>query len=254
MFAGRPHLGATTAPTRVFRSLAIITLATLSSDRALAACESCHEQGSNVVVSCLAGNEAEMSIAINPLDPMNLVIAAHSPDPFFSLSTFHSCDRGVTWAIKQLDDSLDDLGSFVRFDPTVTIDAAGNVYVGYGVNQLGFVSLIIAKSTDGGVSYDQSALTIVDGPVVGLDKWIVNTGPDPQDLNQQNVYVAYTHNKNTESRHELHLAASYNAGASFTNVIGRVARVVLDLGARFQFRVNPARGSLPPLMDTWCAL
>jgi hypothetical protein len=172
---------------------------------------------SNVNVSNLVGNEAEVSVAINPTDPDNLVVVGHAPG-FTTMNTFFSLDGGETWTLVPLgpaDDGQEDC--LARVDPTVAFDAQGNVYAGY------FTSLCmggdtrtlwIARSSDGGQTYSQVTAVAVGE---GIDKEIVGTGPDPLVPGQQNVYVAYRLDvlEGGSFDLQLHVAASYDGGATF---------------------------------------
>jgi hypothetical protein len=164
--------------------------------------------GADVNVSNLLGNEAEVSISVNPNSPDSLVVAGHSPD-FGTLNTFYSTDGGATWTLVPLGNAQDGIAGATRNDPAVTHDAFGNVYVAYGVLILGEpteiaeLALVVAKSTDGGGSYsqftvvDQSPFVVPPGlifPVPGNDKWLLATGPRPALPAVPELYVAWTQN------------------------------------------------------------
>lgn len=115
------------------------------------------DPGPDVNVSDLAGNEAEVSIDINPTNLSNQVIVGHAPG-FATMNTFYSFDRGKTWDLVSLGDADDGHTSNFRFDPTVAFDADGNVYAGYGVKELTApgefqTTVVVCKSADGGQTY-----------------------------------------------------------------------------------------------------
>lgn len=168
---------------------------------------------SNVNVSNLVGNEAEVSIATNPTDPLNMVIVGHGPGAV-TMSTFFTTDGGETWTLVSFGAAQDGLASCSRTDPTVAFDADGNVYIGYFTfNCLsGTRTLIVARSSDGGQTYPQITAAFVD-PTDQLDKEIIGTGPDPGDPTQQNVYVAYRLDVGADV--QIHLTASYDGGLTF---------------------------------------
>ncbi|HJQ82472.1 MAG TPA: sialidase family protein [Candidatus Binatia bacterium] len=166
--------------------------------------------GDDVNVSQLPGNEAEVTIDVNPTDPQNLVVAGHAPG-FQTMNTFYTLDGGSTWSRVSLGAAADDLLATSRFDPTVAFDDDGNVYVGYGANvTVGGnrrVTVVVCKSTDKGVSYaqcryvntnanipDPADPTDPNDDLPGNDKWMLATGPDPNNAAQQNVYIAWTQN------------------------------------------------------------
>lgn len=164
----------------------------------------------NVNVSNLAGNEAEMSIAVNPTNRNNQVICAHAPG-LAVMNTFFTTNGGQTWTRVALGQAQDGLPAGTRFDPTVAFAGDGNVYVSYGVIGPSTRDLVVARSTDGGATYDRFTVIATDG---SLDKWIIGTGPDATIANQFNVYLAYriTDGSNVVTR----LASSSNQGFSFT--------------------------------------
>jgi hypothetical protein len=185
----------------------------------------------DVNVSNLIGNEAEVSIDVNPTNPNNQVIVGHSPN-LATMNTFFTLDGGQTWALVALGDADDRLTSNFRFDPTVAFDDDGNVYVAYGVRTAAVPSgtqttIIVAKSTDGGQTYTQftRAGTAPDNPrgsgLPGSDKWHLATGPDPLEPTQQNVYLALTANIDDPGGldQRIVLIPSYDGGQSFVTSI-----------------------------------
>jgi hypothetical protein len=152
--------------------------------------------GTDVDVSNIAGQEAEVAIDINPRDPTNMVIAGHNPG-FTTLNTFFTTDSGRTWTLVPLGAAQDMLGAAIRFDPTVKFDANGNVYVAYGVTASGTTTLVAATSTNGGRSYARIttvASTADIGATPGNDKFGLATGPDEAVPGRQDVYLAWTQN------------------------------------------------------------
>ncbi|MDO1449434.1 DUF5011 domain-containing protein [Rhodocytophaga aerolata] len=163
----------------------------------------------NVNVSNLNGNESEVSISVNPTNRNNQVICAHAAD-FSVMNTFFTTDGGQTWTRVALGQAQDGNPATFRFDPTVAFAGDGNVYVAYGIDNGSNRDLVVARSTNGGASYDQ--FTIVDTEP-SLDKWIIGTGPDSNTPNQFNVYLAYR--INAGSNVVTRLASSYDQGATF---------------------------------------
>lgn len=152
----------------------------------------------------LAGEEvnAEVSIVINPTDPHNRVIVGHD-DFFDTMNTFFTTDNGDTWTPVKLGNADDGYTSTFRFDPTVAFDDDGNVYVGYGVEtstSINRFAVVVCRSTDGGATYPDCPTVYISTSqadredVPANDKWMLATGPDPIDPNQQNVYIAWTTN------------------------------------------------------------
>lgn len=222
--------------------------------------------GADVNVSDLLGNEAEVSISINPNAPDSLVVAGHSPD-FSTLNTFYSTDGGASWTLVPLGDAQDGLTGATRNDPAVTHDAFGNVYVAYGVLVLGEpteiaeLALVVAKSTDGGGSYTQ--FTVVDQrpfvvppgllfPVPGNDKWLLATGLRPAPPAVPELYVAWTQNDVEGDRFDQRIVVSVSTdgGVSFSTpqVINDASLVGSQEG---NFGAVPAVGPNGELYVAW---
>ena len=118
---------------------------------------------------------AEVSIDVNPLNRANQVIVGHSPT-LTTMNTFFTLDAGASWTPVPLGDAQDGLASTFRFDPTVAFDDISNVYVAYGVKRTGpnRITVVVAKSADGGQNYTQFtqvATTNDIGTLPGNDKW-----------------------------------------------------------------------------------
>jgi hypothetical protein len=165
---------------------------------------------------------SEVSIDVDPTNPNNQVIVGHSGS-IATMNTFYSQDGGLTWTFVALGSAQDGLASTFRFDPTVAFDDYGNVYVGYGVrtgppNQ---ITVVVAKSTNGGQTYTQFtqvATTLDIGGLPGNDKWHLATGPDPSNPAQQNVYIAWTQNvvEGLSTDQRIVISRSTNGGATFS--------------------------------------
>jgi len=195
--------------------------------------------GTDVRVSDFFGHEAEVSIAVNPQDSLNQVLCGHATSPFETMNTFFTTDGGQTWTFVPIGQAEDGLPTSFRFDPTVAFADDGNVYIGYGAGSGSDRDLVVARSTDGGASYDQFTLVVVnDG---SLDKWILNTGPDPATPGQSNVYIAYRQGSPPDTR----LAASFDQGTTFP-----VDRRVNDGGSLNTFGM-PASGPNGELYVVW---
>jgi hypothetical protein len=198
-----------------------------------------HQQGVDVNVSNLMGNEAEVSIDVNPTNPDNKVIVGHAPD-LQTMNTFYTTDGGQTWTLVSLGPAQDGLPVGTRFDPTVAFAEDGNVYVAYGVIGGGTRTLVVARSTDGGVNYGLFTVISTD---LTLDKWIINTGPDPILPNQSNVYLAYR--IGPAGNVDVRLASSYDQGVTFP-----VDRLINDAGTLNTFGM-PAVGPNGEVYVVW---
>jgi thrombospondin type 3 repeat protein len=121
------------------------------------------------------GQQAETSMAVNPLNPLNLVAvwrdfrgADESSDAFLGVG--FSMDGGSTWRSQVINFPM----TLFLFDPSVAADGHGNFYVavGHQVNASPVYSqLEVIKSTDGGRTFSPpvSAGIIVDKPWIAID-------------------------------------------------------------------------------------
>src|SRR5579871_65570 len=147
---------------------------------------------------------SEISLGVNPTNPLNLVVgtAVIIPGSTTSpLATYYSMDGGNTWHYVPIDAPLDGLTDrfAYRADAEVRFDATGRVYVAYVAASMGQFVLggknvvVVAHSTDGGKTYSVS--DAVSEPVSTTsafdDKEILATGRDPVNPSQQDVYVSW---------------------------------------------------------------
>lgn len=178
--------------------------------------------GSVVNVSQLAGNEAEVTLDVNPADPGNIVILGHSPS-LQVINSFCSLDGGESWTRVTIGDADDGLAGWLRGDPSVAFDDDGNVYLAYGIRRRSpdRVTVVVARSLDGGRSYTRFTQVTTDpdiGAYPGNDKWHLATGPRYGSPDQTNVYLAGT--RNVEEAGEIDqrivIARSLDRGETFS--------------------------------------
>ena len=158
--------------------------------------------GPNRNVSRLTGNQAETTIAINPTNPQNIVLASNIQ---FGSGLFkaYSLDGGTTWNGDIIGDG-DNLG-LACCDPSLAFDSFGNLFLVY-IDDVKFRNIQLAMSTDGGATF--SFVTSVErsdsgGPNPLVHKWgsfvdqpTVVTGPG-------SVWVTYkyfSHNQRLQAR------------------------------------------------------
>lgn len=107
----------------------------------------------NIDVSQLSNNESEEAIAVNPLNPDNIVIVTNVVVPAAGMLAAVSFDGGSTWATRIIGNN-DDLGA-ACCDPSLSFDELGNLFLTYLFNVGNTVP--VALSTDGGASFKQIA-------------------------------------------------------------------------------------------------
>ncbi len=162
--------------------------------------------------------QTEPHLAVNPLDPEHLVLGVIDYN-FPSMSTYTSFDGGETWdgpnQVRYFQDDLTAAG-----DPVIAFDRDGNpyiVFISLGIQEYRLGSLLsatqvssiaIARSTDDGLSWEDAVSTArsevtttsqIDptgrerGEVAVdfLDKPWIAIGPDPDNPDNDIIYVAY---------------------------------------------------------------
>jgi hypothetical protein len=161
----------------------------------------------------------EPHIAVSPFDPEHLVLGVIDYN-FPAMSTYVTFDGGETWeGPNQVRYFQEDFGA--AGDPVVAFDRDGNVYlasISLGIEEfrLGTLasateisSIVVSKSEDDGLSWGDAVSTarstvettsILDevgrerGEVAieFLDKPWMAIGPDPQDPENDIIYITYT--------------------------------------------------------------
>ncbi|MDP4174356.1 MAG: T9SS type A sorting domain-containing protein [Bacteroidota bacterium] len=139
----------------------------------------------NIKVNTRNNSPNEVSIAINPLKPLNLAAGANIA------SVYYSEDGGKSWK----DTSLVSPEYGVWGDPSLTYDAAGNLYFAHLSNpkQNGYWidRIVVQKSTDGGKSFDKGIGIGYNPPRKQQDKeWITADISNSQYKN--NLYLSWT--------------------------------------------------------------
>ncbi|MGH2561163.1 MAG: sialidase family protein, partial [Thermomicrobiales bacterium] len=176
----------------------------------------------NLIISRQVGLfplQTEPHIAVDPFDPEHLVMGTIDYN-FPAISTYTSFDGGETWEgphqVRYFREDFTGAG-----DPVIAFDSLGNVYatmISVGIeeftigNLTSFAevsSMIVAKSLDGGITWEEpvsaarsttSSLSQVDdeGRERGLitlsflDKPWLAVGPNPNNPDQESIYLSYT--------------------------------------------------------------
>jgi hypothetical protein len=167
----------------------------------------------NVAVTDVDGNNNEPSIAVDPNDPLHIVAAGNdygTPNGDAWVGYYVSWDGGKTWSWDlipgYLGGPLSPLTGFdLAGDPVVCFDSDGNVFisglcakraafpqhpVGFGLNIARSNGIFVAKSTNGGESFEADQISVL---VTALQSVI--TFHDKEwmavDMNNGNVYVVW---------------------------------------------------------------
>jgi hypothetical protein len=165
----------------------------------------------NVKVNTRTNNPEETSIAINPLDPSNVIGVAQNADCCYYATT----DGGGTWS----DGSLVD--PFCLGDPSIAFDRRGYAYYCY-IGDWSHSGIFINRSTDGGRTWMPAGVPVIQhvGSVPFEDKSypVADWTESPH---RDNLYVSWTQfdhygsDAPTDSSRIL-FARSIDAGLSFS--------------------------------------
>ncbi len=141
-------------------------------------------QHPNIRVSSVSSNDPEeVSIAINPANPLNLAAGANINYYYYSMN------GGLTWTQGRLSSSYGVWG-----DPVVTYDANGNLYFGHLSNPPSpgywIDRIVVQKSTNGGQTWN-NGVGIGFTPPKNQDKeWLIADWTNSPYRN--NVYMGWT--------------------------------------------------------------
>lgn len=128
-----------------------------------------------------------------------------------TLSGFASSqDGGTTWSKGFMPPAA---GASETFgDPSVGVDRHGVFYFAQlGADAVGHGAIVVNKSTNGGQSWSPGAIVQVDN---ASDKEWLAVGPDPVNMNRDNVYVTWTSFQSAAC--ELRFGRSTDGGATWT--------------------------------------
>ncbi|HEY3864091.1 MAG TPA: hypothetical protein VGO59_19655 [Verrucomicrobiae bacterium] len=144
--------------------------------------------GTNLVdITQAKGNETDPFIAINPLNPSNMVVVAATDGTVPGMIVAITTNLGATWATNFIGTNTNNAGltpaAGPYAEPSAAFDSYSNLYVAYLPNN--FQGIAIAVSTDGGASFasltNLAPLDVTDqpritAPATGADAgsvWVV---------------------------------------------------------------------------------
>lgn len=129
--------------------------------------------GVDINVSQAGGDQINTQIAVNPLNPDEIVIVGDSgANSATDLLFYISEDGGASWTLKPLGFAQDNIGSPSndRIEGSVVFDGYGNIHVAYVVDN---VAAVYAFSGDGGDSF--TTQTFLDDGIIPRPR--VTVGP-----------------------------------------------------------------------------
>ncbi|MFH0896049.1 MAG: T9SS type A sorting domain-containing protein [Bacteroidota bacterium] len=136
----------------------------------------------NIRISSLASDDPEeVTISVNPRNPLQLVAGANLN------YVYYSNDGGITWVENYLSSSYEVAG-----DPVVMFDSSGNAYYAHlsGSTSNWLDRMVIQKSTDGGVTWNDGAFTGLNMPKQQDKEWLIFDMT--QSPYRNNVYITWT--------------------------------------------------------------
>jgi len=152
-----------------FWTLSIAAMVLLATRSSIA--QTSFSVGTNLVdISQQKGNETDPFIAINPLNPSNMVVAAASDGTNGGLFFAFTTNMGGTWTSNFVATNLDSQGlspaAGPDAEPSVAFDVYNNLYLAYLPTN--FLGVAIAVSTNGGQTFSSltnlAALDVTDQP------------------------------------------------------------------------------------------
>lgn len=205
--------------------------------------------GQNVNVSQLAGSQTDVQIAVNPVNPQNVVAVANGGTTDSSaLFIANSFDGGTTWTTQTLganQDSISATGVAQRSDASVAFDRFGNLHVAYLADPNTAAAtrtraIVEAFSTDGGVTFSTQ---IVEALSSNNDKPQLAIGPDAANLATQDaVYVTFKSASGLGVRGAIATGlgslSSFSAAGYFATASAGVTDAVASVGPEGQFVVT----------------
>lgn len=172
------------------------------------------------VTDFLLADQNEPFVAINPLDPNNLVAGANDyrSDPV--LWSYTSTDAGKTWLNQALPDKT---RLATATDPSLAYDRSGNVYYADGAfDTFGIPyppnEVAVFKSTNKGSSWQTPTYpyrdTTLAGASVRSDKYFIAVDQDPISPFKDRIYVTWSEAQDQKTR--IVSSFSQNGGATWS--------------------------------------
>ena len=205
--------------------------------------------GQNVNISQLTGSQTDVQIAVNPVNPQNVVAVGNggTTDPS-ALFIANSFDGGTTWTTQTLGANQDGIaatGTAQRSDASVAFDRFGNLHVAYLADPNTAAStrtraIVEAFSTDGGKTFSTQ---IVEALSSSNDKPQLAIGPDAANLATQDaVYVTFKSASGLGVRGAIATGlgslSSFSAAGYFATASAGVTDAVASVGPEGQFVVT----------------
>lgn len=205
----------------------------------------------DVVVDPDAGlsfTQNEISMTLEPISG-NLV-AAYNDNPYPGgpgIGVSYSADGGQNWSSSQLALPIGSTGLPLidNFDPTITADDSGNVFVAHIATDGNWAagpesSLVVNRSSDGGVTWTGPLIVDLELPPVSNpdpayrfnDRCQIWVDRNPSSPHYNNIYIAWIKDRGWNSPQpwsDIYISISNDGGANFS-AANQINNVNNDLG------------------------
>ena len=173
-------------------------------------------QFKNIKINTINNSPEEVSIAINPKHPNNIIAGANINNYYYSF------DEGVTWVNKEISSKINGVWG----DPVLIFDANGSAYYfhlsrpskGEWIDRI-----VCQKSTDGGMTYDDNGSYMGLNPPKKQDKpWACVDFTES--IWKNNIYVTWTQfdayeSSIPEDSSNIMFSFSSDGGSSWSNAL-----------------------------------
>lgn len=205
--------------------------------------------GQNVNISQLSGSQTDVQIAVNPVNPQNVVAVGNggTTDPS-ALFIANSFDGGTTWTTQTLGANQDGIaatGTAQRSDATVAFDRFGNLHVAYLAEPNTAAAtrtraIVEAVSSDGGVTFSTQIVEALSSSNAAPHLAI---GPDAGNLATQDaVFVTFKSASGLGVRGAIATGlgslSSFSAAGYFATAATGLNDAVASVGPQGQFVVT----------------
>lgn len=176
----------------------------------------------------------ESSIAINPLNPLNVIGSAVDYRGSSSTLAYYTLDGGATWENVTLGTALPGWAS--SNDPSVAFDREGRGYLCYGGfnrtgnAQFGENGVFVSVTTDGGQTWDPKHVPVIlhTGPQTAdssfEDKYYVHVDTATASPFHNRLYIPWKRVVNADSSTQIVIASSSDHGRTWTTPVPVSAR------------------------------
>ena len=207
------------------------------------------QASSAVNVSAAPFAQSDVTIAVNPTDPNNLIAVANDLSGGTQDMTWYSTNGGGAWTASAIPNRANrNAGG----QSTVVFDRLGNAYVGHlDVDAVGSArdQVVVGVSNNGGQSWSVTAVPLPAG-TADAEKPFLAIGPDPANLSQDLLHVGY-HVGNVQFVNNSSNGVAWGAAVQVSDGtgLGTNAQLAVDSTGAVYFAWQEIDGSTPGVSD-----